>query len=125
MTVKITGMRTVTAKPNFGGSRIIAHFDFITDDLGMRGCVLSLNPEGKPRVWTPLIDATVSQSERKSAPVQVYWRKEGELHGQVLDAAVAMYRLFDGGTIPDENPEDDGLDSAAGLRRFLNVMEAV
>ncbi len=114
MTVKITAMRTVDGKPNRGGSKIIAHFDFITEDLGMKGCVLSLNPEGKHRVWTPLIDATVSQSERKALLVGVYWRKEGALHGQVLDAAVAMYRQFTGDT-------DDAKDDDTGLRRLLRA----
>lgn len=106
MTVKITGMQIRRGKPNRGGSRIMAMFDFHTADLGMKGCALALNPDGKWRVWTPMIDpGNQSAKERKILQVCVYWRSGGTLEQEVLDAALAMFHLLDDGEDPHVRPE--------------------
>lgn len=127
MTVKITGMQIKRGRPNRGGSRIMATFDFHTTDLGFKGCCLTLNPAGKWRVWTPMIDpGTQSAKERKILQVCVYWRSGGTLEQQVLDAALAMFHLLDDGDDPlapwepREHPEPSSEpEDREGLMRAL------
>lgn len=126
MTVKITGMQIKRSKPNRGGSRIMATFDFHTPDMGFKGCVLSLNPEGKWRVWTPMIDPSASAKERKILQVCVYWRSAGTLEQEVLDAALGLYRQlsdhdeFDAPYEPHDYPEpsDRQHNARNAARRF-------
>lgn len=121
MTVKITGMQIKHGRPNKGGSRIMATFDFHTPDLGFKGCCLTLNPANQWRVWTPMIDPhSTSQKDRKILQICVYWRSGGSLEQEVLDAALAMYRLMDDGeeefVRPEPSPEPEDRD---GLLRAL------
>lgn len=126
MTIKITGMQIKRSKPNRGGSRVMANFDFHTPDLGMKGCVLSLNPEGKWRVWTPMIDPLASAKDRKIQQVCVYWRSGSTMEQQVLDAALALYKQlsdddeFDAPYEPREYPEpsDRQHNARNAARRF-------
>lgn len=129
MTVKITGMQVKRGRPNKGGSRIMATFDFHTADLGFKGCCLTLNPADQWRVWTPLIDpGTQSAQQRKVLQVCVYWRSGGALEQEVLDAALAMFRLMDDEEdatapyephqYPDPSPEPEDRD---GLLRALGA----
>ncbi len=130
--VKITGMSVRNAAPNKGGTRIMAFFDFHTDDIGLRGCALVKNNCGIWHVWTPMIDpGSYANAERKLHPVGVYWRSAGDLEERVLAAALDMYRIMDGGvpmakTVPEPESDDrNGLMRALGVDAIAETMEGV
>src|ERR1700704_1405071 len=89
MEVNITGMTKTTGRPNKGGTRILAFFDFDAHNIGMKGAALVINQTGKWGIWPPKIeDATrVEIHERRKC---VYWRGDA-FEKALLPAAQDLY----------------------------------
>jgi hypothetical protein len=116
-TVTITGLSRVTnAKPNKGGSTIIAHFDCEANGFGFRGCALVRTPKNGLTVWMPKIEGP--ESARRAVDIADCSLR----HALMLHAREAYRALggqdaeWIGRSIPNSPQENEDL-AAQGIER--------
>src|SRR4051794_8500950 len=73
MEVTISGMTKQGGKPNKGGNRIVAFFDFEAPDIGMKGAALVVRADGSWDVWPPKIE-DLTRAEIHERRKYVFWR---------------------------------------------------
>jgi hypothetical protein len=66
MTVEVTGVRLIGAKPYHDKSRLVAMFDCNVNGIAMRECLLIRRANGKLRVFPPKVDSRGDGSRQVS-----------------------------------------------------------
>jgi hypothetical protein len=83
-------MTRTAAKPNRGGTRIVAFFDADIPSFTLRGCAVALEPDGTWAAWTPRLPDDDGAARRA-----VYFR-DTQLQRSLTDVPLALYRQLGG-----------------------------